>query len=315
MFADALRHSVRVMKQPEVMHFYLEPGLKQSAEAGTHNFLGKIANVGRAAGMQIRYCGNSEEERARSDPRAEWAVMHMDPPPHARAVTLRRAYYYPFWSIEQTGQRWNFDVARAGFSPDDVAQKEAARFVARWRRKWFEGWEAVTRGHVYVPLQGQLLRRRSFQSATPLEMVEDVLRHDPERRVIATLHPRENYSIEERAALEALESKHRRLSVVNGGIEGLLAGCDYVVTQNSAAGFAGYFWDKPLVLYGQSDFHHIAAKVWESEPRAAIGIAPQLQPDFERYLYWFLQIMAVNAGRPEAEEKIANRLRGFGWPV
>ncbi len=297
------------------MHFYLEPGLKESAEAGKHNFLGKLANVGRAAGMQIRYSGNSAAECADSNPQDEWAVMHMDPPPHARAVTVRRAYYYPFWSIEQTDKRWDFDVARAEFAAGNVSEKEASRFVARWRRKWFDGWEAVTKGHVYIPLQGQLLRRRSFQHCTPLEMVEDVLRHDCDRKVVATLHPKESYSDEERAALDALEQKSRRLSVITGGIEGLLPGCDYVVTQNSAAGFAGYFWGKPLVLFGSADHHHIAAKVWESEPLAAIRIAPQLRPDYDAYLYWFLQIMAVNAGRPEAEEKIATRLRGFGWPV
>ena len=303
------------MNTPRVMHFYLEPGLKRSAEAGQHNFLEKIASVGRAAGMEIRHSGNSAAERASSDPSQEWAVLHMDPAPHARAVTLRRAYYYPFWSIEQTDRRRDFDVARAEFKDSDVSGKEAIRFVERWRRKWFDGWQARAEGHVYVPLQGKLLKRRSFQSCTPLEMVEDVLRFDPHRPVIATLHPKESYTDKELAALEAMQATHPRLSIVTGGIETLLPGCDYVVTQNSSAGFAGYFWGKPLVLYGRVDFHHIAAKVWESAPEAAIRAAPQMRPEFDAYLYWFLQIMAVNAGRPEAEEKIAARLRGFGWPV
>jgi hypothetical protein len=303
------------MKKPSVMHFYLEPGLKESAEAGTHNFLGKIADLGRAAGMELRYSGNRPEERARSKPSAEWAVMHMDPSPHARAVTLRRAYYYPFWSIEQTDQRAEFDVALSDFNAGDLPKKDAEKFVARWRRKWFEGWTAETQGHVYVPLQGRLLEQRSFQSCTPIEMVRSVLRFDPDRPVITTLHPKENYRDDELAALGALQAKHPRLSVQTGGIEKLLPGCDYVVTQNSAAGFAGYFWAKPLVLFGRVDFHHIAAKTWETDANTAIRTASSLSPDYDAYLYWFLQRMAINAGRPEADARIAARLRSFGWPV
>ena len=315
MFPAAPHHSVRIMKQPKVMHFYLEPGLRESAEAGTHNFLGKVADVGRAAGMEIRFSGNSEVERARSDPQAEWAVMHMDPPPHDRAITVRRAYYYPFWSLERTNQRWDFDVARAEFSTVDISAKEAQRFVERWRRKWFTGWQAQTEGHVYVPLQGRLLQHRSFQTCSPLEMIEHVLRHDPMRPIIAALHPKEQYSDAEQQALETLVGKHARFSVVRGGIEGLLPGCDYVVTQNSAAGFAGYVWGKPLVLFGRIDFRHIAAEVSELGPAKAISMAQNMRPDFDAYLYWFLQIMAVNAGRPDAADKIATRLRSFGWPV
>lgn len=303
------------MKTPNVMHFYLEPGLKESAEAGTHNFLNKLANVGRAAGMKIRFSGNSAGELSASDPTREFAVVHMEPAPHGRAVTVRRAYYYPFWSIELSEKRWEFDVALEDFHAASVPGEEAKQFVARWRRKWFEGWEAEERGHVYVPLQGRLLEKRSFQDCAPLEMIRDVLAFEPKRRVIAALHPKESYSDAEIAALEALSEGHRRLKVEVGEMERLLPGCKYVVTQNSSAGFAGYFWRKPLVLFGRIDFHHIAAKTWESEPAAAIGMATDMTPDYDAYLYWFLQIQAINAGRPEAEEKIATRLRGFGWPV
>ncbi|MDQ2090322.1 hypothetical protein NO357_10480 [Marimonas arenosa] len=295
------------------MSFYLEPGLKQSAEAGEHNFLNKVAAVGRAAGITLKF--RDAKEAAVSDPSEEYAVLHMDPPPHQNAVTVRRAYYYPFWSIERTAKRWDFDVAKAVFDPADVPARDAASFVNRWRRKWFEGWAPGPTGHVYIPLQGRLLERRSFQSCTPIEMIRAVLAHDRDRPVFACLHPGERYSAEDIAALDKLEHRNPRFAVQMGGMATLLPGCDYVVTQNSSVGLAGYVFAKPLVLFGRIDFHHIALKPYDSSPAKAIRAAPLHHPDFDAYVWWFLQKMAINAGRPEAEEKIAARLRGFGWPV
>ncbi|WP_137700936.1 hypothetical protein [Marimonas lutisalis] len=304
------------MSEPRILSFYLEPGLKESAEAGEHNFLGKIAGVARAAGFETRYFGNGADERARSLTRPGYALFHMEAPTHARAVTVRRAYTYPFWSIERTEKRWEFDVAKAAFDPGEAPAKEAARFAGFWRQRLCGDWaQAPESGHVYIALQGRLLERRSFQSCAPVEMVEAVLRNEAERPVVAGLHPKESYSEAELEALEKLEEKHPRLRVRMGGMEQLLPGCDYVVTQNSGVGFMGYFHRKPLVLFGQIDFHHIAAKAGEIGAKEAIRLAPGMAPDFDGYLWWFLQKMAINAGRSEAEEKIADRLRALGWPV
>jgi hypothetical protein len=301
------------MNKPRVMSFYLEPALKESAEAGQHNFLELIASVGRAAGMEIEHY--EDAAAVHSDPMREFAVVHMAPPPHENAVTVRRAYYYPFWSIEQTSKRWDFEAAKAAFDAAEVPHEEAKRFAARWRRKWFAGWSAEQSGHVYIPLQGRLLEQRTFQSCAPIEMLEAVLTVETQRPIIAGLHPKESYSEEEMKALEELQGRYPSLSVQMGGMEQLLPGCDYVVTENSGVGLAGFFWSKPLVLFGQIDFHHIATKAWERGAQDAIRAAPNMRADYDAYLWWFLQKMAINAGRPEAKEKIAARLRGFGWPV
>ena len=47
----------------------------------------------------------------------------------------------------------------------------------------------------------------------------------------------------------------------------------------------------------------------------AFDMAGQMRPDYARYLFWFLQRMAINAGRPEAEEKILRALRRGGWDL
>ena len=133
--------------------------------------------------------------------------------------------------------------------------------------------------------------------------------------MVATLHPKERYSLAELAALERLSAAHPQLDLRTGGMEDLLPSCDMVVTQNSSAAFNGFFFDKPAVLFGRADFHHAAANVAELGVDDAFEAAARMQPDFAGYIWWFWQVMAINAGRPEAPDKIAEAMRRAGWPV
>jgi len=95
----------------------------------------------------------------------------------------------------------------------------------------------------------------------------------------------------------------------------MLKTCDYIVTQNSSVAFDGFFFAKPSVLFGQIDFHHIAANVSELGAAAAIRQAPHMTPDYAGYVHWFWQEMSINAGRPEAEQQIKAALSRAGWPI
>jgi hypothetical protein len=84
---------------------------------------------------------------------------------------------------------------------------------------------------------------------------------------------------------------------------------------NSSVAFAGYFLKKPSVLFAGIDFHHIAANVGVLGVDGAFEAVRGMKPPYPQYLWWFLQQMSVNAGRPDAEDKIRARLAGLGWPV
>ena len=92
--------------------------------------------------------------------------------------------------------------------------------------------------------------------------------------------------------------------------------CQLVVTQNSSVALAGFFFRKPAVLFAQIDFHHIAGNVpRDGEDRAFATW--RNDAEYEAYIWWFLQHMSINAGRPpeEVTEKIASVLWNHGWPV
>lgn len=300
-----------------IVRFYLDEKLRQSAEKGQHNFIARIVTVLGQAGYDVEYRKNTAAERIRSARRGGYTMFHMDDPLHDRALTMRRVYYYPFWAIESSARRWEWRIARAPFPAPATPCAQAEGFYRFWRERLFGDapGKATRDGFVYVPLQGKLLERRSFQSCAPVDMLRMVLARDPGRQVIAALHPKEKYSQTEIAALERMMRKNSRLVLRSGGMEALLRGCDYVVTQNSAAAFAGYFFAKPAVLFGRADFHHIAANVHALGARAALAQGPHLTPDYVGYVHWFWQVMSINAGRPEAEDGIRKALQRAGWPM
>ena len=308
---------VRRMSDARTVTFYLHDALRRRAEAGEHNFIARVVEVLQDAGLKIAFDADDDAAELRSLARPGYGIFHMRPPIGPRQLVMRLTYLFPFWRIEKSAERWEWPVARERFDPASVDAGEAAEFAARWGRRLFEhGPERAKRnGFIYVPLQGRLREQRSFQTMAPLEMLRLTCERAEGREVVATLHPKEHYSTETLADLDALRATFPHLDVRRGEMERHLRTCDFVVTQNSSAGFMGYFFGKPLVLFGKADFHHIALKVEDLGAEAALARAPLHRPDYAAYLYWFLQLRAINAGRPEASERIRLTLRGHGWPV
>lgn len=303
------------MKQAKVLRVYLGDRLLASARAGKQNFCNRIVRAFAGIGYRVEFRLNSPEERERSEDRRGLSLFHVDMPGFDGALTFRKAYVAPFWQIDHTMQRWDWHVARATFDPDRIDPDLALDFVTRTRERVFRGFApARTDGFVYVPLQGALTTRRSFQTLSPVEMIEAVLRYDP-RPVVATLHPNEHYSQAELTSLTRLADRNPRLRLDTGRMDRYLPACNLVVTQNSSVAFQGYFFRKPTVLFARIDFHHIAANVPVLGVEKAFLKAQKMTPDFETYLYWYLQKMAINAGRKDAEEKILAATQRCGWNI
>lgn len=239
----------------------------------------------------------------------------MQEPTGPQILNLRRAYILPFWRIEAVAERWRFDVAQAAFNPDEIPMPEASNFQARWRTKLLG--DAVPRrtGFILVPLQGRLTEHRSFQAMSPVDMIEATLDRCPDRPIIVTLHPKEIYMPSELAALDRLVARFPRLSVRDTSEPELVLQCDAVVTQNSSVALHGYLADKPVVLFAESDLHHIAGSVRRDGIDAAFASLAGPRPAFARYVTWFLRRQAINGGAPECEEQILARFRRHGWEV
>lgn len=304
------------MARPETLTIYLPDGIIDAARAGQHNFFNRVMAAVRGQGWQLELRPDALRERLLAVAAPGYSLSLMEEPP-GRGLVCRHTYVGAFWHIEASTKRWEWPVARATFHPESIDPAEARTFANHWRRRLFKGAADAPRheGFVFVPLQGLLLDKRSFQAMSPIEMLECVLDEMPDRTVLATLHPKEAYAPAELQALDALAARHSRLSVATGGATAALAACDLVVTQNSAVAFNGYFFGKPAVLFAEIDFHHIAASVPRLGVAAAFRAVRDMAPAYDRYLKWFLADNAIAAGSPYAEAQILAALRRGGWPI
>lgn len=301
------------MSKDMCLRLYLEQGLRNRVDKGHHNFLQLVISVAQEAGLSVELRPNTEAERSRGASLPGFNLTHMKPPPNARSLVFRKVYHTPFWQIDPSDQRWNWSVARSPFDASIVDQEEAERFFDYWRNRLFAALLPSIRddGFVYMPLQGRLLSHRSFQSCSPIEMIRRTRAEMPERRIVATLHPKEQYSAVELETLDAMVETDPLLELQTGGSKDLLPACHCIVTQNSSVAFDGFFFRKPAVLFAGIDFHHIAHS-GTSEGFAQLSAKA---PNYAAYIWWFWQQMSINAGHKTARTKIVARLRAAGWPV
>ena len=282
-----------------VLNFYLDDDKRARAEAGIGIF-GAVVGVVRAAGWAVRYGGQEDVVAGEG-----YHLVYNRAVEGAFCFSLRRCYLDKFYRIEATNDRWDWEVAGLPFSPG----RGKLWFQRYWREQLFRGLTIASGGYIFMPLQGKLMQRRHFQAASPIEMIHATLAADPARRIVATLHPREVYSEAELDALRGIA----RFELVKGSLP-TLAGCDYVVTQNSSMALTGFFADKPAVLFARIDFHHIAASVERLGVVGAFAAVHRPQP-YAPYLHWFFKRQALAASGDGHEMQIADRLRAHGWPL
>lgn len=303
------------MSDAKILRFYLDSEPLNRARQGKFNFVNIISQTMQDEGYRVEYKKNSDQERLKSAARNGYSMFLMDDPFHPKALTMRRSYFYPFWRIEASAKRWHFEVARRHFQQSDVDADVARDWCDKWRKWLFkDAAQSVNHdGPIYVPLQGRLTLHRSFQSASPIEMIEQVVAHFPDVPVLAGLHPTQTYSPAELKALDDLAARYPQIHVVTGEMAAALRTCRFVVTQNSSAALYGYFFHKPVVLFGRIDFHHIAANVYELGAPTAFENVQSLKPDYDQYLYWFTIQNAISADASDASGQVAQVLKRRGW--
>lgn len=238
---------------------------------------------------------------------AGYHLVYNRPVTHPLALSLRRCYFDPFYRIESTNDRWDWQVARHNYTE----VKGGDWFRKYWAERMFKDHPIRKQGFVFMPLQGRLCERRHFQSMSPIDMIKAALANDPNRQILATLHPRETYNTTDMAALATIKGN---FALVDTPSLALLADCDYVVTQNSSMALIGMFAQKSPILFANIDFHHIAASVPKQGLEAAYR---NLHKDrhWGNYLHWFFREQALSMRSDDIIGQLQARFRAHGWPI
>lgn len=288
------------MAKQKLLTVHLEGDMLSNARKGIFNFMNRLRRCVEDAGLKLRF-------RPLHAPRGDISLWHMRAPEDVwDGLVFRRSYHYPFWYIDPQPERWRWPVAEAAFVPGDPVKSKD--FADRLRRRTWPDIIPQSGDEVLVPLQGVIRRCRSFQAMAPVDMVEAVGQSG--LKACITLHPREVYDSADHAALSAIIARYPQLRLAENS-RALLPDCAGVVTMNSSVGFDALILGKPLALFGQIDFHHIALKATELGAAGALAALPRHRPDFEGYLYWFLH-QSIDAMAPDAETQIAAALHRCG---
>ena len=297
------------------VHVLLTEGSLERDRNGGHVFTNALRDVAKTGGVNIVTDKDSPERRAALKP-SDLSLVHMQDPISKRGLTFRKLYSETFWRIEDTGARWDWSLAQAKFDPASIEPNAAQAFYDHWQEQ-LHGAQAkgsVRDGFVYMPLQGRLLEQRSFQSTSPVEMIRHTLAQC-DLPIQATLHPNETYTQAEHDALAQLANEHARFQVVERSMEDALAACDFVVTENSSAGFHACFYGKVSILFARIEFHHICASVPRSGIAGAFEVARALTPDFAAYIYWFWKLNGIGLESTDASDQLHRALLQYKWPV
>ncbi|MFN3279040.1 MAG: hypothetical protein ACK41Y_11670 [Paracoccus hibiscisoli] len=291
---------------------YLHPPILHTARAGKLGILNRIRSLLEPRGWRIDIRPSGDQARALAPTLPGHALFNMERPTHDRALTFRLAYHYPYWRLERLAERWRWPIAQTPFDPARIEGDAAQTFARRLRARVLPGPEPVRGDHILIPLQGHIRRQRSFQSASPVQMIRAAAR--TRRPCIATLHPKEVYDDADRTALDRLARDHPNLTI-GGDTAARLRDCAFVVTQNSGVGFDGLILGKPVVLFGLSDYHHVTLDAARLGAERALALAPDHAPPTAKFLDWFLRRTSLDMMAADADDRLLAAMKKGGWPV
>lgn len=288
---------------------------KRSVEAERkreHEFVPVLRKAARRRGFDLTIREDSAGARRLASRANAYTMFHMSEPLDQNSLCFRKSYAAPFWQIAKTSARWRWPVARATF--DAKSTEEAQAFFTHWANRLHNVSSKTIRddGFIYMPLQGKLLSHRGFQTHSPAEMIQATLART-KLPIRATLHPNETYSKAELDLLKEISALNSRFSLVELPMAEALERCSYVVTENSSAGFHAMFFQKPVVLFADIDFHHICLRVGDKGAEAAFEQVESHNPDVASYLHWFWGNHAINIEEGNAGAQLAKRLRKLGF--
>ena len=299
------------MARENKVSVYVSAEQRASVLAGERSILTRLKTAIEGVGWS--FAPQPEAEGPQAASRDGYHLLCNKDVPGRNCLNLRRSYFYPFWRIEDSNDRWNFQVAQRAFLPDDLPEPESQGFRDRWRKTFWPNRKITDDGFIFMPLQGRLLRQRSFQTMSPVEMIRRTLART-DLPIVATLHPGESYEPEEAEALAEIAAQEPRFTLSAEDSEHLLLRSSLVVTENSGLALSGYFAGKPAVLFADIDFHHLGGSVRRDGVDGAFARA-QEDLHYASYLFWFFRLNALNGGSDDITVRILARLREHGWPI
>jgi len=283
------------------LYFHADVNLLPAALAGKLNFINILTGILTDWGYQVGLvaAGNDIDAIAQSVLSHLHIVMGYQPIFGANLLASIPGYLHGFWYLDEMGVRNNSSIRMKDFSPKGMDSQFAQQVFAKLRDKFVDGNLSkypqanspgfqTEKGAISLFLQDFKPSRHYPNYVSFPDLITRVIAHRGNRHVYIKPHPLQR--AEDFALIMPHHDPNGGVSVVDHGIHQLLAASGLVVTQTSAVGFEAYLHKVPVVLAGQTDFHHNAVTVRDgASVSAAMDTALAQRFHFEKYLVWFLK--------------------------
>lgn len=234
------------------------------------------------------------------------------------------AYLPPFWHLDPAGMQAESSIGGRAFDAGDVPQRAANGFFERMRGRYTlarrsrraqeEEAVAFAPGAISVFLQGSQPEDNGLAHASGTAMLRAVARGAGGRQVLVKPHPLapdHDAGVIARCLAEGLE-----VTPTTANVHDMIAASVATVSINSACAMEGFLQHKPAILFGPSDFHHVAQTVRRPDAFAAAleRALAQPAPDYRRFLYWYFVRNCLNVGGPDFAPKVQAIFTAAGFP-
>jgi len=262
--------------------------------------------------------------RTLTDDRFEDGNLHIIDDRSVRCPNVLNAApadFWEFWHLDPHGTKAFSSTGAKPYDPAHVAWSSAKPFYDRLRAEYLhkrrskyqqtETRLAVPQGCVAVFFQGNYPIESGATTHSDLDMLHQILNVAGTHPVVVKLHP---HTADAGIVAQILAIKDPRLSLTAANVHDVLAACCVSVSINSTVALEGNLHRKPAILFGESDFHHIAYPVARYGVAGAFKAALAHDGGFAKYLTWYFKRNSLWMARRTLDDDIWRIFTAAGFP-
>ncbi len=243
-------------------------------------------------------------------------VVHHGKFAHPRARNTDVAYIYPFWNFDPKGIRAFSSIADMAFPQGDIDPEIAHPFFRRLRKRsvgkrnsrYPQPRDVASLPDAAAAIFLQTEENRAVSENCYLDRWEMVAAtcEALDGPVLVKPHPLDTDPAT-LSGLKDLQGRYPHLVVSDGNIHDLITTAARVVTINSAVGIEAYLHRKPVVLCGQSDFHHVADVArTTADLRKILQRAPRRRA-YDKFIWWYFADQCLDVAAPDLVDRFCAR--------
>lgn len=283
--------------------------------------------TGRGGDIEVRnrderLCGSKQEDWSNLLERDCLHIIENGLVQRAGVLNTTRAYLPPFYHLDPRGVLEHSSAGEARYNPAAVDAEAAQHFwdslqnhfvEHQSRSGQIEQRSAIPVGCLAIFLQG---KNWPIAHGTSSEaMIRTVVAHAGDRAVVIQAHPGFN-SKAELKIIDDLRAEGVNFIPTDANAQDILKACAATVSFNSPFAIEGFLHEKPALLFGKSDFHHLCETVTEPDDFPAhLSRALAARHDYKRFLHWYFSTFCLSLNSADLDARLLQTFADQGFPA